>query len=168
MNVEIKARYRKTRRTEGLLKRLDAAFVAIERQTDTYYDVENGWLKIRERDSGMAELIQYFRKESEGPWESFYEMVHLKNATKVKQALEMEHGICAVVKKLRHVWIWKNVRIHFDEVEGAGEFLEFEAVIGQGVDAVSGRKRIEYLMKVFGISKKELIYQSYGDILGAA
>lgn len=164
-NIEIKARYQRTRLTDETLVKIGAQFDRIETQTDTYFDVNNGRLKIRVRDSGVPQLIQYFREDSEGPRPSFYELVHLKDVRKVKKTLENEHGIRVIVRKKREIWIWENVRIHFDIIENLGDFIEFEAVIESDMDISMEQKRVEFLIEEFGISKNDLIGQSYGDLL---
>ena len=164
-NIEIKARHRRTRQTDKTLNKIGAHFDRIETQTDTYFDVNNGRLKIRERDSGIPQLIQYFREDSEVPRPSFYELVHLKEVEKVKRTLENEHGTRVIVRKKREIWIWENVRIHFDIVEDLGDFIEFEAVIGDDTEISIEQKRVELLMEEFGISQKDVIGQSYEDLL---
>lgn len=165
INIEIKVRYRKTSRTDKILKKIGARFEKTEIQKDTYFNVDRGRLKIRERDPDTPQLIQYFREEEKGPRPSYYEIVHLKNVEKVKGTLEHEHGIRGVVKKRREIWVWKNVRIHFDVVEDLGEFLELESVLVKDVDTEEGGKRVKWLMGKLGISKKDLIGQSYVDLL---
>lgn len=164
-NIEIKAKYRKSDQTKGVLEKIGARFERIEMQTDTYFNVENGKLKIRERDSGLPQLIQYFRKEEERPKPSYYEIVHLRNVKKVKETLTREYGIRVIVKKKRELWTWKNVRIHFDAVEDLGHFLEFEAVIEKNTDDEEGYRKLKRLMKKFGITQKDLVSQSYVDLI---
>ena len=163
-NMEIKARYQRTRHADEILAQIGARFDKIETQTDTYFDVDNGRLKIRERDTGDPQLIQYFRKDEEGPRPSYYELVHLKNVDKVKETLDREHGIRVIVKKKREIWIWENVRIHFDIVEHHGDFIEFEAVLEDEKYLPVEQQKVEWLMKKFGIQRKDLIVHSYGDM----
>jgi adenylate cyclase class IV len=49
------------------------------------------------------------------------------------------------VGKRREVWHWFNVRIHLDEVEGLGSFVEFEAVLGEDAGVVPSRQRLHQL-----------------------
>ena len=163
-NIEIKARYQRTRHTDETLAKIGAHFEKIETQTDTYFGVNNGRLKIRERDSGPPQLIQYFREDEERPRPSYYEIVHLRDVEKVKETLEREHGIRVIVKKKREIWIWENVRIHFDIVEELGDFIEFEAVLKDDRDIPGERQKVEWLMKEFGIHRKDLIIRSYGEM----
>ena len=164
-NIEIKAKYRKSDKTQRVLEKIGARFERVEMQTDTYFNVENGKLKIRERDSGLSQLIQYFRKDDERPKPSYYEIVHLRNVKKVKETLTREYGIRAIVRKKRDIWTWKNVRIHFDAVEDLGHFLEFEAVIEKDTDDEEGYRKLKRMMKKFGITRKDLVSHSYGDLI---
>jgi adenylate cyclase class IV len=44
-----------------------------------------------------------------------------------------------------------------------GTFLEFEAVLGPGVDDALGRAQVAELMARFGLSPSDLISGSYAD-----
>lgn len=164
-NVEIKARFRRSRKTDSILRQFRARRTLAEDQVDTYYDVSRGRMKVREHADGSAELIHYLREETEGPRISHHEIVPLKKTDPVKRILEREHGIRAVVRKHREVWMWRNVRIHFDRVEGLGRFIEFEVVLREGDTEKEGREKAELLMSAFGITDRDLIYQSYEDFL---
>ena len=164
-NVEIKARYRKTKQTERLPKKIGARFEKVEVQKDTYFNVDRGRLKIRERDSEAPQLIQYFREDEDRPRPSYYEIVHLKDVDRIRETLEREHGVRGIVRKRREIWVWENVRIHFDVVEELGEFLEFEAVLETNDGVESGEKRVRELVERFGIGEEDLVGLSYIDLL---
>ena len=70
-----------------------------------------------------------------------------------------------VVSKQREVYLRHNVRIHLDEVNHLGAFLEFEAVIGGGVNEETGRRLIAELRDRFAISETQLVRASYSDLL---
>ena len=140
-------------------------FERIEIQTDTYFRVNYGRLKIRERDCGDPQLIQYFRDDQKGPRPSYYEVIHLKNMDQVKSTLEEEHGIYAIVKKKREIWTRENIWIHFDCVEELGNFIEFEIELGMHGNIEAGQQKAEWLMKKFHLSRKDLIGQSYADLI---
>ncbi|MBN2030872.1 class IV adenylate cyclase [bacterium] len=165
INIEIKALYDRTPSTDRLLKKYGFLFDRTENQMDTYFHVNYGRLKIRERDGGDPQLIQYFRDDQKGPKQSYYEIVHLKNVEQVKSTLEEEHGILVIVKKKREIWTWQNIRIHFDCVEKLGNFIEFEIVIDTDGNIQTGQQKAEWLMKKFHLSKTDLIAQSYSDLI---
>jgi len=164
-NLEIKARYPWTDKVVDILIGIDAQFKTVEIQTDTYFDVNNGRIKIRERYGKDAEMIQYFREDKADIKECSFSLVHVKNPESVKTILTREHGIREVIQKHREVWNWHNVRIHFDRVKKLGEFIEFEAGIdGDNSEEIS-ENRIRELMIKFDIKTHNLIEQSYIDLL---
>ncbi len=165
INIEIKAWYNKTSSTDQLLKKYGFVFDHSEIQLDTYFHVNYGRLKIRERDKGDPQLIQYFRDDQKEPKQSYYEIVHLKKVEQVKSTLEEEHGIMVVVEKKREIWTWQNIRIHFDRVEKLGNFIEFEIVIETDGDMEAGQQKAEWLMNKFRLSKADLVAQSYSDLI---
>jgi predicted adenylyl cyclase CyaB len=165
INIEIKAYYEWTPGTYDILKDIGATFQKVEMQTDHYYGVNGGRLKIRERSPGDPQLIQYFRDDEKGPKLSKYALVTLRNMKVVKKKMEEEHGISGVVKKHREIWLWQDVRIHFDQVDNLGNFIEFEAVIQEEAEQEANEKKVKELMKVFGIKEKDLVKGSYVDLL---
>ena len=58
-------------------------------------------------------------------------------------ALRAAMGIVNVVRKRREIYLWQNVRIHLDDVEGLGQFLEFEAVLSPEIDEAAGRRQLQ-------------------------
>ena len=59
-----------------------------------------------------------------------------------------------------------NVRIHLDEVEGLGTFLELEAVYdGSAVAEVQERQKLEELMRQLGVAEADLVDTSYEGLL---
>jgi adenylate cyclase class IV len=63
------------------------------------------------------------------------------------------------------LFISGQTRIHFDEVEGLGRFVELEVVLAAGQPEEEGRRIAESLMKELGISKSDLIDCAYVDML---
>ena len=113
----------------------------------------------------MALLISYSRPDQTGYRTSDYTLVEVPNPTEMEQALEAALGLIAVVDKRREIYLYRNVRIHLDEVEGLGEFLEFEAVIGPDDDEQSSRKLLDELSDLFKIAPSDSISVSYVDLL---
>jgi adenylate cyclase class 2 len=74
-----------------------------------------------------------------------------------------------VVTKQREIWLYENVRIHLDRVEGLGTFLELEAVFDGSPDGENAqRARIDFLMRELGIAEAELIGTSYEALVADA
>ena len=70
-----------------------------------------------------------------------------------------------VVRKRREILLWDNVRIHLDEVDGLGTFLELEAVVDERHDEATCHAQVARLMPALGLAESDLIAASYADLL---
>jgi len=113
------------------------------RQVDTYYRVPRGRLKLRQierlrpdgtpiPESGSAELIGYDRPPVTGSRWSAYRVAAVDPlaANDLHAALMLTHDLLVRVLKRRDVLHVGATRIHLDQVEGLGSFVELETVIG--------------------------------------
>ncbi len=162
-NIELKARLRDRAHADSVCASLGAAFQGDLHQTDTYFRVAKGRLKLRENEPGGAELIFYLRPDSTDTRASDYQVTPVDATLKVSLAGAL--GVLRIVRKTRSLWLWENVRIHLDAVDGLGDFLEFEAVLGEGHDDASGHRQLAGLREAFAISDADLVSQSYSDLL---
>jgi predicted adenylyl cyclase CyaB len=71
----------------------------------------------------------------------------------------------AKVRKRREILLLDNVRIHLDEVEGLGSFIEFEVVVGEGETEARCVARAEELLQAFGVKASDLVSGSYADLV---
>ena len=97
-------------------------------------------MKLREQTPGDDELIAYRRPDDEQARVSEYLRVAVPDAAALREALDAAYGTRVVVAKQRRLLLWENVRIHLDEVEGLGSYMELEALAPDGV-ATSNRRR---------------------------
>ena len=74
-------------------------------------------------------------------------------------------GIVNVVRKRREIYLWHNVRIHLDDVQGLGQFLEFEAVLSPEIDDAVGHEQLKKLMTEFNLRPEDLLAGSYTDMI---
>ena len=65
----------------------------------------------------------------------------------LKETLAAACGTRAVVVKRGEIFLVEHVRIHLDEVDGLGDFLEFEAVLGPTVSAAEGKIQVNALAR---------------------
>ena len=122
--------------------RLAAAGVPLapSRQVDTYFAVPRGRLKLRWTDPAdgepAVELIAYARPDVDGPrWSAYHRAsVPVAEASALAAALTTTLGVLVVVAKTRRVGLIGRTRVHLDEVDGLGTFVELETVIGEGPD----------------------------------
>jgi adenylate cyclase, class 2 len=164
-NIELKARLPDPAAATAVAERLCGRIAKMERQIDTYFRCTRGRLKLREIDGRKAELIWYERPDRAEAKASDYLIVPVADPAGLKQALTLALGIRGIIGKLRRIYLFKNVRIHLDEVDGEGSFLEFEAVLGDGGGADEGERLVGELQREFGIAPADLLTGSYGDML---
>jgi predicted adenylyl cyclase CyaB len=164
-NIELKARLADLDAARRVAQRIATSSGGTLHQIDTYFHVPVGRLKLREIAGERAELIAYHRANSPAARASDYTIVPVPDAGTLTQALAAVLGIRTVVRKVRELWFYQNVRIHLDQVRELGTFLEFEAVLSDGKDDASGRAQLDWLCGHFGIDSRDIVPQSYSDLL---
>lgn len=164
-NVEIKARVSDL---AGLRSRV-ASFAKQAplqlNQRDTFYAVPTGRLKLREVAGDTAELIFYERSDAAGPKLSNYTRCLVPDPIALHQILSAALGVRAAVSKLRDVFFIGQTRVHLDEVEGLGSFVELEVVLRDGQAVKDGELIARDLMAKLGISAGDLVSCAYVDCL---
>jgi predicted adenylyl cyclase CyaB len=170
-NVEIKARIASV---AALLPRvLAAGGSAAERieQDDTFFACANGRLKLRDFGDGQGELIHYERADAGRPKLSDYVRAPTSDPAALREALTRAHGANSVlgrVRKTRLVSMVGATRVHLDEVEGLGAFLELEVVLRDDQSETDGTAVAHALMARLGIERPALVAGAYLDLLGSA
>jgi predicted adenylyl cyclase CyaB len=165
LNIEIKARCSDPHFIRQCLVDHQAEFRGTDHQTDTYFNVANGRLKLRE---GNIEnnLIFYERENKPGSKESNFQLVNVPDAASVKEVLERSLGIKTVVEKKREIYFIENVKFHIDEVKGLGSFVEIEASdLYADVSKEELQKQCDFYLGEFKIRNKDLVDVSYSDML---
>lgn len=72
----------------------------------------------------------------------------------------------AVVSKARRLFLWEGVRIHLDQVDSLGNFIEFEAVAAcESFDLGRFEVLLADLRRSFGIEDAHLVGESYSDLV---
>ena len=109
------------------------------RQQDFFYDVPRGRLKLRRFEDGTpAELIFYQRDDRDGPKASYYTRSPVTNPDAMHALLATALTTRGIVTKERHVYLVGRTRIHLDRVDGLGDFIELEVVLGPDDDEAGG------------------------------
>jgi len=166
-NLEIKARVEALAPMRSRLRAMRGAVrEPVARQTDWYFNVPKGRLKLRVyggRQSGT--LIAYARPDRRAARTSDFQLLPTADAAGVRRLLEQMLGVRACVRKRREVWLHKNARIHLDTVEGLGTFVEIEVVVTRGM--TQARALMSELRGALGIRAKHLFAGSYIDMSGA-
>jgi predicted adenylyl cyclase CyaB len=164
-NYEFKARATDLTELEQKLKKLNPLFKGEDHQTDTYFNVPDGRLKLREGNIENA-LIYYERENSLGAKQSSVLLYKHNPDKSLKEILTKLFGIKVVVDKKRKIYFIDNVKIHLDIVEGLGTFIEVEAIDSTGNIGVENLKeQCEKYFLYFGLRESDFVDKSYSDLL---
>ena len=110
-------------------------------------------------------MVYYERADVAGPKKSDYFIAETSDPEVLKAVLSKALGVRGVVRKKRRLYLVGQTRIHIDEVEGLGAFLELEVVLRRGESVEYGQKIAEDLMAKLGIKPGDLIDGAYIDLL---
>jgi predicted adenylyl cyclase CyaB len=164
-NVEIKAIARDLPVIRVKAEAISGTTGEIIHQADTFFHSKAGKFKLRIFEPDRGELIFYERSEESGPKESSYIIVKTTDPHNLKIVLANTCGIKGEIKKIREVFIVGQTRIHLDQVEGLGDFIELEFVMKEGQSREEGDQTLRFLMGNLGILEEDLIVGSYLDIM---
>ncbi|KPJ88920.1 MAG: hypothetical protein AMS18_12975 [Gemmatimonas sp. SG8_17] len=167
-NVEIKARINDLERMRRLVAELADRGPETLEQTDTFFPVQVGRLKLREFADESAELIYYRRPDATEPTESQYERAAIADPNALRDLLTAALGVCGQVVKHRLVYWVGRTRVHLDEVRDLGNFLELEVVLDDTEPSDVGVAEARRLMSAFGIHEDALVAGAYVDQLDEA
>jgi predicted adenylyl cyclase CyaB len=166
-NIEVKARI-PANQIEAIRER--AAALALKPpevlcQIDTFFNIPKGRLKLREFTDGPAELIFYERPDQAGPKPSSYIRLPIVSPKSLHEALSGVLGVRGVVEKRREVLRVGQTRIHLDEVQALGSFLELEVVLRESQPDAEGEVIAEQLLRELGLRTDCLVSAAYIDLL---
>lgn len=167
-NVEIKARADDLRALEAKVAALASEGPITLTQDDTFFAGASGRLKLRAFASDRGELIFYRRNDETGPKESFYVRSPTAQPDTLRETLALAYGETGRVRKRRIVYLVGRSRVHLDRVEGLGDFVEIEVVLGDGESAGDGVREAHALMAKLGIDASRLVAGAYFDLLTRA
>lgn len=164
-NVEIKARVRNLEDVRKRAQSLSGGTPEVLEQEDVFFPAKRGRLKLRRLAPDEGQLIYYDRPDETGPKTSTYSISHTQNPAALREVLASALGEAITVRKVREVYIVGQTRIHLDAVEGLGEFMELEVVLGEEDTEQSGQETAFALMEQLGIEQADLVEGAYADLL---
>jgi len=165
--VELKARVDDLDLIRKKLIHLRARHVGTFRQTDVYFEVPEGRLKLREVEGyNEAELVYYERENIAGPKRSDVFILKVPKPAFFKALLGKALQVRATVDKTREIYRYRGTKIHLDRVEGLGNFVEFERETTADPELMKkNEQKLKTLMEKLGISPESLVKLSYGDLI---
>lgn len=171
-NVEIKARIWDVDYAISKAKELCNNDGEIITQHDIFYNATKARLKLRKFEDGTAQLISYIRPNTTGLKISVYDKasIYADTVDLMDRILSSALGVVGIVKKTRHVFIVGRTRIHIDNVENLGNFIELEVMMQSGnmdtdCDRETADKTANELLQALSIREEDLIAEAYIDLL---
>ena len=150
-NIEIKYRLDSLERLSQRLTSTASIHIQYRHyQKDVYFDVAEGRLKIRLEENKSPCLIRYNRPDKATARISNYSISYPEKVSETYLDLKMQHGVLVEVEKVRELHLYKNVRIHLDEVTELGAFVEFESVISEACDYEDAKRHLDEVMILLG------------------
>ncbi len=147
----------------AIARSFNTTYQGVLYQTDTYFNVLQGRLKLREITNHTSELIYYNRKENTSTRLSNYIIYSVNNEDELKNILDISIGTKAIVRKKRELFIYKSARIHIDDVVSLGCFMEIEVPVLN--DVQYSESILSYLVDKFLIKESDFFNHSYVDIM---
>ena len=139
--------------------------IEVLRQTDTYFRVARGLLKLREIEGHPSELIAYTRPGSPGSRISDYHVYTTIDVESLRDVLQRTHDVLGVVRKSRELIMLELTRIHLDTVKGLGTFVELETAGTDRTDAEVAAEH-ESVLTALALDAGAGITTGYAGLLG--
>ena len=164
-NIEIKARVQDFAEMQSRAGSLSDVPLEVVPQEDIFFVTSHGRLKLRVLSETQGQLIYYTRPDREGPKRSDYHIYRTSDPENLKRVLELAYEVRGTVRKTRYLYLVGQTRVHLDDVEGLGQFLELEVVLEDGQSDAEGQAVAEELMASLGVERGDLLEGAYMDLL---
>ena len=164
-NIEWKARVHDPARQRELAEQIAGRPPELLDQIDSFFPAVHGRLKLRRLAADQGELIHYIRPDQPGPKQSAYSIVRTDQPDALRDLLAQSLGFLGEVRKRRWLYLVGQARIHFDEVDGLGTFLEVEVVLLLDQSAVDGERIAEEMRRRLEVREEDLVATAYVDLL---
>lgn len=166
-NIEIKAKVNDIFTLENRIRNMTKAEPIILCQEDIFFNVPHGRLKLRILSPDKGEMIFYERQNITGPKQSAYAKSETADPQGLKEVLIKAFGIKGIVRKTRKLYLHEQTRIHIDDVEGLGHFIELEVMLQENQTTEDGIAIAESIMRQLHIDKRDLIDVACVDLISA-
>ena len=166
INLEIKVTTSNLEEVKDKAIKIDAKNKATLSQIDTYFLVGDKRLKLRE-EKDTNYIVYYVRSNKKDSKLSKYKIIDIpKNLVwLVKKLFSFIFGIKIIVNKKRNLFMYKNTRIHFDDVKNLGTYIELETVFNTKQNEDDLVAEHNFVIKTLGLDTLEKIPNSYSDLI---
>ena len=164
-NIELKAYSSDLDNASRTAESLGARMIRSHVQTDTYFHVSRGRLKLRESDEYGKCLIYYERLNSPGLRRSDFDLINLgPEMASIGDVMSRAIGTLTVVRKQRRSLKLGPTLINLDEVEGLGQFIELEVDVTEAGGLENANAKAHDLVSKFMISSYDMVPWSYLEL----
>jgi len=164
-NVEIKARVPEPERLRKRVEALADGPAVVLDQEDIFFHAPRGRVKLRTFPDGHGELIAYERPDRPGATLSNYHIYRTDNPDGLKSFLTEALGARGVVRKRRLLYRVGQTRVHLDDVERLGTFLELETVLTDDQSEEEGEKIAAEILATLDVPDDVRVECAYIDLL---
>ncbi|MBK8965388.1 MAG: class IV adenylate cyclase [Saprospiraceae bacterium] len=167
LNIELKARTNRHAEIRRWLRENNADFRGLDEQTDTYFQLPEGRGRLKLRQGTIENnLIHYHRSDDPAARASEVCLAPVTDPEALLNCLTLALGVRVQVKKRREIYFVENVKIHLDELDGLGQFVEIEA-IAPAPDFPNDTLHAQctFFMALFQIQPEDILAESYSDML---
>ncbi len=164
-NIEVKARVEDMPQVESIAQKLCDEGPTLIHQDDTFFNCDNGRLKLRDYGDGSGDLIFYRRPDLQGPAPSHYKIAHTTNPGSLRDTLMEAYGDAGRVIKTRQLYTIGRTWVHLDQVKNLGTFIELEVELDENEPEDLGMIEANDLMADFGIIPDQLVDCAYVDLM---
>ena len=164
-NIEIKGILKNRADALSIAASLSGGGPEILTQDDIFFRCDGARLKLRIFGPDQGELIRYERADVADTRCSRYWIATTPDPQILLTILTATLGVKGTVKKVRTLYLIGQTRVHIDQVQDLGDFLELEVVLRPEQSEAEGRKIAESLLSDFRIDKADLVAEAYVDLL---
>jgi predicted adenylyl cyclase CyaB len=148
------------------LRALKAKYVGTYQQTDIYFVVPKGRLKLRQINGEKTQLIYYERENISKPKRSDVFILEIPESRAFTALLKKILKVKAAVKKTREIYWHQKTQIHLDTVDYLGCYVEFERkTLKAQKEMKRNRNLLRKLMETLEINPDNLEKLSYSDLV---
>ena len=167
-NIELKAKTSEEEQNKiiEILKQNKAKYLGTDVQTDTYFKVEGGRLKLRKGD--IENYLIYYERENkkEAKRSDVILFDNQGRISELEEIMKKTHEVLINVEKKRNIYFIGNVKFHIDNVSGLGKFIEIEAISQDGsIPMEKLHEQCNYYKTLLEIKDENLIKNSYSEML---
>lgn len=165
-NVEIKAKCPNPAQVRSLLLGQEGIhFAGTDWQTDTYFEVPEGRLKLREGNIERS-LIFYRRENQAAARRSDVLLYPATDIQALKNLLVAALPVLRVVKKSREIYFIGQTKFHLDTLEDLGTFLEIEVIDASGEEQEEPMRQLcQSYLELLGVRPEQFLDKSYSDMV---